>query len=67
METNLIDEERYRERIDYFRSQVDIDTRDVWMYMFKKHPHMLDFHRERVGEFLNENLDPKRLIADPKR
>ena len=56
--TNLIDDERYRERIDYFRSKIKLDTRDLWSYMFSKYPRLLEVHKERAEEFLNQNKNP---------
>jgi hypothetical protein len=63
LEKNLIEDERYRERIDYFRSQIDIDTRDVWKSMFQMYPHLLEYHKEKVEEYLNEDKNPKKHIS----
>lgn len=60
---NLIEDERYRQRIDYFRSQINIDTRDVWRFMFKKYPQLLKIHEDRAEELLNEDKNPKRLLS----
>ena len=56
--TELINDERYKERIDYFRSQIDIDTREVWRFMFEKYPHLRAFHKDNAEAFLNENKNP---------
>jgi len=55
---NLINDESYKERISYFRSKINIDTREVWMFMFNKYPLLKEFHKERVDELLNVNKNP---------
>ena len=58
---NLIADERYKERIDFFRSKIKIDTRDMWKFLFEKYPRLLEVHKDRVEEFLSENKNPNAL------
>jgi hypothetical protein len=60
--TNLINDKCHAERINYFRKQIEIDTREEWKFMFKTYPHLMEFHKDRVDEFLNENKNPNRKI-----
>ena len=61
MNVNLIEDNRYRDRINFFRSQIKLDTRELWRFMFDKYPRLLDVHKDRVDEFLTENKNPNCL------
>ena len=50
-----------------YSSQINIDTRDIWEFMFDKYPHILEAHADRVEEFLSEDKNLRRLIANSEK
>ena len=58
LENNLIAEDGHKERISYYRSQLNLDTREIWKAMFDKYPVLKKKHDANLEKFLQKNLCP---------
>ena len=58
LETNLIADDAHKERIAYYRSQLNLDTREIWKAMFNKYPVLKKIHEANSDVFLRKNLCP---------